>query len=78
MLPKILQQLNAPALGGLRQVASALRGDPRALMSRFGNAPQMQEAQRLISAAGGDPRKAFYELARQRGVDPDEILSALK
>ena len=78
MLPKILQQLNAPALNNFRQAASLMRGDPRALMSQISNTPQMKEAQKLIDAAGGNAQKAFYELARQKGVDPNEILSMLK
>ena len=68
-----------PALAQFRQTAQLLRGNPQALLNRFmGNTPQMQEAQRLIQSAGGDARKAFYDLAAQKGVDPEEILSALR
>lgn len=40
--------------------------------------PQAQEAQQLIMQYGnGDPKKAFYELAKVRGIDPSRILSEL-
>ena len=77
-IPKILQQLNAPIQGNLRQVASVMRGDPTALLQRMQNTPQMREAQRLINSAGGDARKAFFDLAAARGVDPDEVLRLLR
>jgi hypothetical protein len=38
----------------------------------------MQEAQRLIQAAGGDAQKAFYDLARKNGVDPNDILNMIR
>ena len=78
MLPKILQQLNTPLTNNIRQIAGLMKGDPRAIMRQMSNTPQMQEAQRLISNAGGNAQKAFYELARQKGVDPNEILTMLK
>ena len=63
----------------LRQASQLLRGNPQALINRFmGNTPQMQEAQRLIQSAGGDARKAFYDLAAQKGVDPDDVLAMLR
>ena len=40
--------------------------------------PQYAQMQKLISDNGGDPKKAFYSLANQMGVDPDEILNSLR
>ena len=40
--------------------------------------PQMQQVLDVIQNAGGDPRRAFYELAQQKGVDPQEILDMMK
>jgi hypothetical protein len=40
--------------------------------------PQMKQAIDLVNQCGGDPQKAFYALAEQKGVDPEEILNALK
>lgn len=48
------------------------------LQQMLGQNPNYARAQQLIQQAGGDPQKAFYDLANQMGVDPNEILSALK
>lgn len=40
--------------------------------------PQMQQAMDFINKCGGDPQKAFYALAKQKGVNPYDILNALK
>ena len=65
-------------MSNVKQMLNTLKGDPTAILQRANNTPQMREAQRLIQEAGGDPRKAFYDLASKRGVDPNEILSMLK
>lgn len=74
MIPAILQQLNSPAISQLQQVVQLAKGNPMALMQ----GPQYQQAMNLIQQAGGDARAAFYNLARQKGVDPDQLLSMLK
>ena len=40
--------------------------------------PQMRGVQELINKHNGDARAAFYELAKERGVDPNVIIDALK
>ena len=40
--------------------------------------PQYQNVMRIVEQYGGDPQKAFYELAKQKGVNPDDILNMLK
>lgn len=32
----------------------------------------------FIQTNGGDPKSAFYALAKQKGIDPDAFLSALR
>jgi len=50
--------------------------NPKAMIeSMASNNPQIQQA---IQQAGGDPRKAFYAMAQQMGVDPEEILNMMK
>lgn len=39
--------------------------------------PRYPDIQRFIQENGGDPRRAFYEKAKQMGVDPDEFLKQL-
>ena len=74
MIPQILQQLNSNGLSRIQQAVQLAKGNPMALM----NGPQYQQAMNLIQQAGGDAKTAFYNLARQKGIDPDQLLSMLK
>ena len=40
--------------------------------------PQMKQAVDYVNANGGNAKAAFYKLAEQKGVNPDEILQMLK
>lgn len=40
--------------------------------------PQLKQAMEFVQQTGGDPQKAFYALAKQRGIDPESILSQLR
>ena len=53
-------------------------GNPQAMMNQLIQSnPQMGQVMNLVQRYGGDPQKAFYALAQQKGVNPDEILSML-
>ena len=52
--------------------------NPQAMMqSLAAQNPTMRNVMQLINQHGGDPKAAFYALARERGVDPNSILSQL-
>ena len=54
-------------------------GNPNAMLqAMLSRNPQYAQAMQLIQQSGGDARAAFYKLAERAGVDPNEILSALK
>lgn len=40
--------------------------------------PELKQAKELVDQLGGDPEKAFYALAKQKGVDPESILRQLR
>ena len=82
-LPQILQQLG----GGLRippqirQMISMVKasGNPQAMLNQIMQAnPNMKQAMEIVQQYGGDANKAFYALAEQKGIDPNEILNLLK
>ena len=82
-IPQILQQLG----GGLkippqiRQMISMVKasGNPQAMLNQLiQNNPQMAQVMELVKQHGGDPNKAFYALAKEKGIDPQEILDLLK
>ena len=75
----ILQALNSANMQKVRSTVQMMKGNPQALLSQLGqNNPNMQKVNQLIQQNGGDAQKAFYSLANQMGVDPNEILSMLK
>ena len=49
--------------------------NPLAMLERM---PQYKQVMQLVNDNGGDAKKAFYSLADQMGVDPEQILSMLK
>lgn len=40
--------------------------------------PQYKEVMDYIDANGGDPKSAFYNLANQMGVDPEQFIEAMR
>jgi hypothetical protein len=42
------------------------------------NNPQMQQVMQVIQQNGGDARQAFYNMAQQRGVDPNTIIGQVQ
>lgn len=40
--------------------------------------PKMQQVMQFVQQNGGDAKTAFYKLAEQQGVNPDDILNTLK
>ena len=54
-------------------------GDPQAILRQImAQNPQYGQVMKLISDSGGDAQKAFYSLANQMGIDPAQIINALK
>lgn len=84
MIPQILQQLSAsqnPGLGQIKNMMNIVKsaGNPQAMLSQMMQSnPQIKQAMNIVSQYGGDPKQAFYALAQQKGVNPDEILNMLK
>lgn len=53
--------------------------DPMAAVNQMAvNNPQMQQVMQIIQQNGGNAKAAFYNMAQQRGVDPNEILNQLR
>jgi hypothetical protein len=68
-------------MGQLKNMMQMMRGasNPQGMLQQMmQNNPQYQQAMQLVQQAGGDPKKAFYQMANQMGVNPDEIMGMLK
>ena len=42
------------------------------------NNPQMQQVMQVVQQNGGNAQQAFYNMCRQRGVDPNTIISQVQ
>ena len=77
----ILQRMQMPNLNQIRNMMNTVKnaGNPQAmLMNMAQNNPKIKQAMDVINQSGGDPQKAFYALAEQKGVNPEDILSQLR
>ena len=82
-MPGILTQLAKanPMMQRVKQMMGMVNSaqNPQLMLNQLMmNNPQMKQVMDVIQASGGDPQKAFYALAEQKGVDPQEILNMLK
>ena len=79
-----LNQINQPLPNNLSQIKNMMNmfknaSNPQALLqSMVQQNPQMREVMNIIQQNGGDPKTAFYNLAKQKGINPDEIINMLK
>lgn len=76
-----IQQTNlsgalAPARQALQMIRAA-QNPQAALQTIMQKSPYYTQAQKLIAQAGGDANKAFRDLAKQNGLDPESILRDL-
>lgn len=49
--------------------------NPQAMLQQLINQnPQVQNVMKYVNDNGGDPKAAFYKMAEEKGVDPNEVL----
>lgn len=81
-IPKVLQQLakSNPMMERVKQMMQTVKTaqNPNAVLNQMVMSnPQLKQVMDIVQQYGGDPQKAFYALAEQRGVNPQEILDML-
>lgn len=77
----VQQLMNNPAISQAKSMINMLKnaGNPQALMKNMiSQNPQMKQAMDYVNANGGNAKEAFYKLAQERGMNPEEIMKALK
>ena len=77
----MLDMMRGQQLSQVKRLLNLVRSsqNPQAMMYQMmQNNPQLKQAVEYINQNGGNPRDAFYALAKERGVDPNEILNMLK
>lgn len=62
----------------IKNMLKSVRNPQTMLQQMMSNNPQYKQVMQFVKDNGGDAEKAFYSLANQMGVDPEQILSMLK
>ena len=55
-----------------------VRNPQNAVGNLLQNNPQMRQVMEYVNANGGNPKAAFYKMAGEMGVDPEEVLKQLR
>lgn len=59
-------------------MANSMRNPNTFMTNMLKSNPQYTQAVNYINQNGGDPKQAFYKLAQEKGVDPEEFLKQFK
>ena len=81
MLATLNQNRMAQNLQPIKNMMNMLRGagNPSMMLQQMtAQNPQMQQVMNYVNENGGNAKQAFYKLAQEKGVNPDEILNMLK
>ena len=72
------QNQNLANLKAMMQMFKASQNPQAFIQQMMANNPQAADAMNLIQTYGGDARAAFYALAKQKGIDPEQFLNSLQ
>ena len=67
---------NIAPIKNMMQMLNGAQNPQAALQMLAQKNPQMAQVMQLVG--GRNPQEVFYELCRQKGVNPDDILNQLK
>lgn len=62
----------------MMQMYKAASNPQSFVQSMLQNNPNSAAIMQLINSNGGDPRAAFYALAQQKGINPEEFIRSLQ
>ena len=81
---KLYQQLNQTNLrlpNNIKQMMNMMRGsnNPTQLLSSLAQQnPQVRLIMEMVRNSNMSPKDLFYKMAKEKGVNPDDILNQLK
>ena len=81
MLTALMQNRTMQNISRAKQLMQTVKaaGNPQMMLNQMmGQNPQLKQVMDYVNANGGDPKAAFYKMAQERGVNPDDILSQLR
>ena len=61
----------------LSQIVTRIKsiGNPQMMLQQM---PQYKQVMDYVNQNGGDAKSAFYSKAKEMGIDPDEVLKAMR
>lgn len=62
----------------IKQLAQLLKSSGNPQMMIYNLLNQNPNVSQMMNNFGGDPKTTFYNLARQRGIDPDQFINTIK
>ena len=74
--PNILN--NIQQIKGMMNLVQGASNPTAMMQSMIAQNPKLKEVMEYVNQNGGDAKAAFYALAKQKGVDPEQVLSILK
>jgi len=72
------QQPQPNTLMGMLNMVRSSSNPNQAMQQMLSSNPQYQNVMNYINQNGGDARTAFYNMAAQKGTDPESILKQLR
>lgn len=79
-LLNMLSKSSQPATNGFANIANMIKGakDPKTILEKMAsNNPQANMIMNMIKN-GNNPRDMFYNLCKQKGVNPDDVIAITK
>lgn len=56
----------------------SMSNSPDMLKQMLSTNPKLKQVMDYVNANGGDAQSAFYKMAKEKGIDPEEVLSQLR
>ena len=81
MLTALTQNRTMQNISRVKQIMQTVKsaGNPQMMLNQMiGQNPQFKQVMDYVNANGGDPKVAFYKMAQEKGVNPDDILNQLR
>lgn len=81
MMKNIQGQSQSIIPSHFKQMMNTIRscGNPQMMLNQMlGNNPAYKQVMNYVNENGGDAQVAFYKMAQEKGVDPNEILNQLR
>ena len=77
----LLTGIPNPQMQQYKHLLNTMQGvqNPQSMLQQMASTnPQLKNVMQLVQSSGKSPKDVFYQLAQEKGVDPESILSQLR